>query len=400
MRSLTMALLATLLIGSQPSRAQSLFKFQADVGLAKSRLPQNALQGLPDRVDAETLVADLKLDADVNHSFWHFVYGDENSQSVCAMLVQQDQQGYALFLDLNRDHQLTETERQNPDQPGLWQVTLPAEFVVSPDESEFESYSVQIRFDSKLEKLTLTTTGYMAGQIDFEGQPCTAQYHDLNSNGRWFDPEDRILIDVNVDEKLNPILERFACKGLCRINQQQYSIAGDRSGRRLNLQLVDALGSVTPEISLAEAGEVTKFKAALSSTNGIRVSLDEPGKEIRCPVGRYRVERLEFTVASETQSVSFIFLAKADAEHWIEIQSEESESIDLLGQLSFTAASSVIRENDYQSISIYPRLTSATGLYLFDSRSAIGNGVLLPNRLKCTSSFQNKVQALATTGFS
>ncbi|MFK7769759.1 MAG: hypothetical protein AB8B55_21305 [Mariniblastus sp.] len=367
-----------------------------------SRLARQKIEsGLPKGVQESVLIEPLELPQETEPLFSWFTYGDSNSRSVSVMLLTGDDDSQVrLFVDLNRDKQFSIAEELLKSN-GKWRVELAAEFVNSPNRYSKQMQMVEFYVDSKTNQIALGTMGSMEGKADFDGGIRMAKYIDLNSNGTWFDPQDRIILDVNDDKKLNNLTERFSCKSMCRIGGSLYAIAGERKGNYLAFVEVVDTGSLTPQLAFEDSEtKLIEVEAFLASDTGIRIPITSLEDSIECPVGIYRVETVTIKVKSKDSFYKFVFMTEGGTSSSAEVEANESGNIQLLGGLKFSAIANVIKDKRDSVLSLSPVLRSESGLYLVSSSTGTDENTDEENRLTAQSSYMGEEIGLASSGFS
>ncbi len=361
------------------------------VGVAKS--------GLPDGIAKLELFKELNgLENDQTTYAW-FVFGDPHSRSIAiASLAEKPDE---IFIDLDRDKAFSKKEKLVASN-GEWVVTIPAEFIVGKNQYRYQRLQVRIRWNKAMARFELLTLGAMVGEAVFDGQMRSAKYIDHNSNGSWFDPEDRLLIDANGDGKLNPLTERFACRSLCSIEQKQFAISGDKLGRSLEFNELKERGSLIPKLTLADsAAEILEVSASLASRNGIYLRINEIDNPVECPVGEYHVDSVNIKIKSESGVYRYRFAVLEPEGHSVELKANAKQPIELLGKLELTSTQLINADNNLTTLSIIPMMSTESGLYLTacmaGKSKATTENRLIARTLDLSS---GKQIALGSTGFS
>lgn len=392
--------------------------------------------GLPGITDPTNLLSQVGGDAQRWQFAW-FVYGESNSRSVIVGL----QDGEHVFVDLNRDQQFSAAERLlRPLQDGgteqrTWRTSIQAEFLAE-DKSHLHYQSALLLRLGANEQIEIATAGAMLGTLELEGKNRQALRIDRNANGRWFDAEDRILLDKNLDGKLNPIGERLACDGICVIDGRRYVMHSDLPGLKLELNELRGSGQFVARIRLldpakatsdsphpndrtspldpknasdaananaakaneASAVEVSEFYATLVSRSGVRLAVRSLGKTVECPVGEYRVDSLRMDVAQNRQHVSFRFASFGSQDFPIKITGDQTTEFDILGEIALTASHTDRRDQQGRLLTFTPLLSTTTGLYLESSFRGIHRADR-ENRLHIELTNGQQVLDRGSTGF-
>ncbi len=388
---------------------ESKFAYDQSLDDSPNYAHMKANAGLPEGMTEQSLTAKLEpnLGKTPRHFGW-FIYGGSNSRSLATMLIESSDAGSLprLFVDANRDKQFDETEElpaveSKREGTAAWQTNLNAEFVkVANKVFSRQLQQVKFRWNEKDKRLTISSVGTMKGKATFGEKKVAAQYLDRNSNGSWFDKEDRFVVDVNQDGILDPMLERYPCKTLCRIGSQQFAIGGDPEGNSLSLVEVTGRGTIAGTIKLADGAEVVKLKATLASTTGIRVLIDTLDEAVTCPIGDYRVESVEIKLKAEKGFYDFRFASLNQDKPPVRILADQSSEIDLLGKLSLSATQAIIVDENGATLTISPMVGSESGLYLMLCRLGSTPDSTSENRMSVESTSMDGQIGLASSGFS
>ncbi len=355
--------------------------------------------GLPEICDEGELLKQVGLTTADAIFLGAVTYGDELSRSVPVMLTNETPP--RLLVDLDRDHRFHSSEGSVPvnDSHDGWLVELDAEFV---DEDSFyihQTQSVRFRYDRSSDQLLMSTAGVMAGTVIYRDQPAMARIEDRNANGRWFDPDDRLFVDLNHDGRIDPILERVPVQGLRVLDGQLMAIMGDRMGRRIEFQAVETQGQIRPLIELLDdSTEVVSLSAILASTSGMQFQIDSLAQSIEVPTGDYFVDSVRLQVRGEAGRYRFVFQRQRTKPQPQRLDANQQIEIDLLGDLRMTSELSTVRGSDDYQLVITPMVRTSSGLYLTDSRFGATEAIS-ENRLRSSSSYES-FSALGSTGFS
>jgi hypothetical protein len=398
--------LSCLLVTSAPvtgwAQTKDAFRFEADTVLANLLTQRPLSLGLPEGFDASKLLAPL---ADENLSepiLGWFTYGDPRSRSVAVALTRESPA--RLFVDLNRDQELTLDEQIEPagSEPNVWLVELDAEFVSQDDSLVHQRQRIRVAHDPVTGDVKISSAGSMQGSVDFQGQQRLAKYLDRDANGCWFDSEDRLLVDLNGDGRLDPLVERLPCRGMKQIGGELFAISGDRQGRWLQIVEVRERGSILPALKMFDSDAIIiSIDASLASDGGTCVRLDSLDTPVDVPIGIWHVADLKLTVKGDAGTYSFSFVSNNAKANPVVVEADAEVTLDLLGGLRITSSKSTIRlgtEATITTIMVTPVLRSESGMYLTQSRV----GKLAPdgeNRLFARSRSGGVPFHIGTTGF-
>jgi hypothetical protein len=369
--------------------------------------------GLPGGLTRAQLLAGLGPPADDPelNATWQwgwFTYGQDNSRSIAVALRKGPQP--ELWIDLNRDKHFAQEERieRDPEDRRRWRVVIGAEFLAKENQYEHRQRSLCIRQSSQPGHFEIATEGVMQGSVLVEGEWLRAVRVDRDSNGRWFDAPDRILLDTNRDGKLDSIGERIACDSVCRLDGKRFVLQSDMQGERLELAELAGQGSLVAELKLpSDATQIDSIAGTLASRDGIRVAIRALNQPIECPVGDYLIETVTLEVSAGERHYWFSFRSDGNATYDIDgsatygigVKAGQTVTVDLLGQLTLSSTRFIVPNGNHASLHFTPRLTTSTGLYLTGSKVGRGRPTL-ENHLLAESMLDNQIIDISSTGFS
>ena len=238
-------------------------------------------EGLPAGIAQSRLVADIDPDGTQSWRFGWFTYGESHSRSVTVAL--NGESATDVFVDVNRDKRFSQDERFEPHSrsPLLWRVVMGAEFLTANSQHVQVERSILLRMHGEKGFIEIATQGVMEGFVAVNGKEMRAVRVDRNSNGRWFDSQDRILLDINRDGATDPIGERIACDSICRIGGKRFVLQSDMRGDRLQLVELSGLGNVIPRIEMQSGSAVVReVSGMIVSRGGVWVSIRSLDQQI------------------------------------------------------------------------------------------------------------------------
>ncbi len=354
----------------------------------------NIQTGLPGGIERDALLWGIDPTGTSKWNLGWFVYGAQDSRSIAIGFKAGTPS--QLYVDLNRDKTFQADERINADDPGVesWQTKIDAEFVTESGDFETATRSIRIRRLGD-EAIQIATTGVMRGQVEIGGTSIAAIRMDRDSNGRWFDAADRIVLDLNGDGKVDSIGGRVACESITRLFGKRYVLKSDQVGTSIEFDELVGTGSIAPHLPLKPSVELSKFNASLVSRGGVRVALEGLEPRDECPVGHYRIESLSFEVTEADEQYEFFFYGSNQSKYPFEVSDAGSTKVDLLGELKLGGGQTVIPRPDGAMITINPSLTTTSGLYMTDCKAEQRE-----NRLLVRARHGDHVFATASSGFS
>lgn len=376
------------------------FTFVPDeVKTSAAALSAEINKGIPESFLIDSLLEPIgAAAADVQHMGW-FTYGDHRSRSVVAVILKASPE--TLYLDIDRDRTIEPSEASVFAGNGAasWDVDLDAEYLKSDGTAINQPQRVRINIGAD-GSLCTRTAGIMEGRVDVDGHQRLARRMDRDNNGRWFDPEDRVLIDLNGDQRLDSILERFACEGIQIKGSNQYVIVGDSAGKSLRLEPVRDRGSIVPQLSLTSPdAKILQVEASIGSESGVHIPVTELSKAIEVPIGNYHVERLRIKVQDASGTYWFAFNRGTESRSPVPIEKDQSAVIELLGPVRLKAKTETVDSGESLTRVVTPLLLSDSGLFLAGSRKGAVEAVE-ENRLIARSLHQGKEVHVGTSGFS
>jgi len=304
----------------------------------------------------------------------------------------------------------------------LWSVELPAEYLyslqgLSAEEraglrevekisvggqelrSKYQAYPVEFKFDELRPSVAMRTGGRMQGTADFHGEAPIAQIEDRNANGRWFDAEDRIFVDLNGDGKLSRLSERISAQGIRKVRGTLTAIEGSMLGTSLRLREITDQGWLVPSLDLAgRSAAVTKLSVVLASTAGVQFKITSVEQPLQVPIGEYFVRDIDVTLRGSEQDYRFVFTENGSARK-VRVKADSRQPIQVLGILHLGASVALTRGGDGLRLVTTPYLNSSSGLYLVLASSG-SPGSLAENRLQCATTIKEKLIGVGSSGFS
>jgi hypothetical protein len=351
--------------------------------------------------------------------YYRLDFGDP--QLAAVIIMQDESDPHALYVDANRDSKFQASERyQTLAQTGqaptaserIWLCDILLTQNESPDLDNPEAASsltgssnfAPIQFRQLAgNKLAVATAANLQGAVIWSGHQCQCRVEDRNANGRWFDPNDRLFVDLNRDGRLDPLLERLPAQGMRRIDDELVAIGRSDDGRFLRLEIVKDRGFIKPELTL-EAFDDFKILSAdvvFASSAGIQMEVKNIESVIEVPIGWWSVHSVRVEIEDGDQVYSFSFYQGARSNRF-EIRTGETKPTEVLGNLELAASVSSFRSSTNQQITITPSLTTETGLFLRQAMLAKKGqpDSKKENRLTCISSAGGEPLGLGSSGFS
>ena len=351
--------------------------------------------GLPEAIRRESLLASV--DDEGDWILGWFIYGDSSSRSVAVAMDRAEPS--VLHVDTNRNRRLEAGERFKQGDGDLWRIPIDAEFLTSLNDYTHYPRSIAVRASRDGEQLELATDGVLRGDVAIADVNVAAVRMDRDANGRWSDTADRILVDVNGDDQVDPIAGRIASDAVWRYSGKRYVVQSDAAGDWLEFFELSGAGRVTPKIKLPAGSELHRIEASFVSQSGVIRRVKELNVATECPVGRYRVAMVDMEVSNGDATYRFRFSNFDSNEFPIDVLVDGASEVELIGDLRLTSDRSAVQSRGGVTITMTPLLSTSSGLYLIGSSRGPKNAAV-ENRLLAESTHQASAFANHSTGFS
>lgn len=269
-------------------------------------------------------------------------YGTATSVRIAAVLDRVSSTEFDLYLDVNRDRTITDSERLTSKDRD-WRVQL--DMAVADDSGmRLIRREILFRLGKTGRIFSYATLGYLEGSITVDGQPIPVRRQDGDGNGLVNDPQDRLWLDFNRDGESNPLTEQFLFGAILMHGDRRYTVTSDRVGNELTLKPLEGTGSLRMALSLAEGVQIEEITATLNGRDGSAVSLSGNLTEEIVPVGEYRLGSVSVKVSDPAggEPWGYVFDENggrvADDEgrlvrRWYKVEQGETVSLDPLGTL-------------------------------------------------------------------
>lgn len=219
----------------------------------------------------DTAPDDLEVKVEFQGSKRHFAqfrYGTDDSTRVALILDQlsDDFSSFDLYVDLNRDRQIRPDEKiAGEDKTRI--IELPVE-IMNGGTPEHTERTIQFRKSVEENRFSIKTKGGYAAQCQIDGKSTNVWRVDGNANGLFSDVEDELWIDIDGDEKWNPIRERFLYRSAVRIGETRYAVRGDQLGTKIEFAHIDGEGQLSLDLNLAPETKITTVRASIFGNDG------------------------------------------------------------------------------------------------------------------------------------
>lgn len=325
------------------------------------------------------------------------VFGATNSRSVAfAVDLEQDN---LLWVDLNRDRKFTDSECISKGVDDYWIVELDSEYLVGDGKYEHVASQVVCKLSSVGSAVLVATDGCFKGHANLDGNKMQVIRSDDNSNGRWSDKQDRFMLDANGDGRFSLLSERFGFSPICKIGGEFFRVAGDERGSEFSVERSIGMGTIKPQIYLADAGaRIVEFSATLVSESGVHVYLQNKIDAVSVPVGVYHVNKLFIELNSDDgiQTMNFARLPGSEKGS-IEVAADQHIDLDPIVGLEISGSIATLDDKGHVNLVINPLVSTNTGCYLIDSRLDSRSGEF--NSARAVSFHNNKPISVHQSGF-
>jgi hypothetical protein len=315
-------------------------------------------------------------------------YGSDNSRRVILVVDQLDSGPFHLYADLNRDRAIDASEQivgTSSNTERSRRFSLDAEIIQEDTVRSFPR-EVEIRLGFAGDRLAVATLGGIVGTIELpdptsdsntgnganrdvdNNKPILVQRIDADANGLFADSRDRLRIDLNQDERIDPVTEQFAWLPVQKVQGRRYAVKADREGMTLSLQEITGTGTIQIAIaSLPEHAKLLELEAMVFSDDGSAWSLKEANKPQEVPVGRYTLGSITLTIdTGESEPWHYVFSRSDNIEEddWQPVGSDSAVSLEAIGNLTFSAGNIPAEASAGQQLTINPRLYTEAGLLI------------------------------------
>jgi hypothetical protein len=296
-------------------------------------------------------------------------YGSEDSKRVFVVLDEVGPNDFDLYVDANRDGVIEAKEKlvaAGKDRTGSLDVEITRGLQIV-----HEPRRVLWRLGTTRKTINVATLGYVEGTVSVAGKKRTARRVDGNANGLFGDAADRLWIDLNGDNRWDPITEQFPFVPVLTLHDQRYGIRGDAAGSRLSIEPLTAEGRVRLRLgSLAKDASLLKIDVMLIGEDGSAFTVRGINDATVLPAGRYAVGSVALSVecATAREPVHFVFssVGVSAGTRWHELKKDRELILDPIGNLRFALE---IEKNPRvrkpgETICVQPQLFTADGLLI------------------------------------
>jgi hypothetical protein len=296
-------------------------------------------------------------------------YGSADSRRVVVVVDEVSRDDFDLYVDANRNRVIEAKDKlagagKERTAPLDVEITRGLQIVHEPR-------LVRWRLGVTRKTIGLATLGYVEGTLSIAGKNVAARRVDGDANGFFADAADRLWIDLDGDNRWDPIAEQFPFAPVLTLNGQRYGLRGDAAGARLAIEPLNAEGRIRLRLrQLARGASLLKIDVMLIGEDGSAFAVSAVDRATVLPAGRYAVGSVALSVqpGDAGQPVHFVFSrVGVDAgTRWHELKKDQELTLDPVGKLRFgleiDKAQRVRKPGE--AIRVRPQLFTADGLLI------------------------------------
>lgn len=291
-------------------------------------------------------------------------YGTGRTAAVTIVLDEVGRNDVDLYLDANRDNEITEKDRVAGDKL-TWRAPLKAVVHQGNDVNEYPR-TVAFRYSPVSRTLSAATCGYVEGTATLAGKDVLVRRTDGDANGLFADARDRVWIDVNTDGIFAAGDEEFLFAPILLLGDKRVALRADAVGRKLSLATLEGTGKLRLKWPAAlKAEQVAEVVATFQSRDGVVATVRQSGGEVTVPTGAYRLSSLLLTLADgKTGEWGYVFTDNGGKPaRWHDVGKDATIAIDPIGKLDFAVeAADECKAGD--ALTVAPRLYTGEGLLI------------------------------------
>lgn len=296
-------------------------------------------------------------------------YGSDDSWRVAVVIDEVSHDDFDLYIDADRNGVIEAKEKlagAGKDRAGPLDVEI-----TRGSQILHEPRRVLWRLGVTRKTINLATLGQVEGPVSIAGKRLSARRVDGNANGLFADAADRLWIDLDRDNRWDPIAEQFPFAPVLTLNDQRYGLRGDAAGSRLAIESLTAEGRVRLRLgTLAKDASLLKIDVMLTGEDGSAFAVSALDRATVLPAGRYAVGSVAVSVqlATAPQPVRFVFSrVGVDAGTcWHELKKDKELILDPVGKLRFGLEidkGQRVRKPG-EAVRVQPQLFTADGLLI------------------------------------
>jgi hypothetical protein len=307
-------------------------------------------------------------------------FGSATSVRVTVVVDEVGPSEVDLYVDAGRRRTIEASDRRT-GKDLTWRMPLEMHEVVGTTIRPHRRMVI-FRFGTVGRTLSFAASGYLEGTVEIAGRKHLARRQDGDGNGLFTDPQDRLWIDLNDDNRWDAVNEQFLYAPLLPLGGERYAVRSDPLGTRLSLGKVEGTGTIRVKIippGLLPA-RVMELGVSLIGRDGTAVSLNGPAHEAVVPVGEYRVSGLTVTLAGALGGPPWTFTFSDSGARpkprWYPVTKNGVTTIDPIGKLELLTGQDKATAKAGHDLEIQPRLYTGDGLLIVSCRRGVPNSPL------------------------
>jgi hypothetical protein len=296
-------------------------------------------------------------------------YGSATSVRVTVVLDELGPGEADLYVDSNRNGRVEPSDKAAPGPDArTWHVPLDVE-IAEGETTRAVRRALIFRLGLTGLTLSVAAPGYVEGSVSVGGKTHAARRVDGDASGALSDPQDRLWVDLNDDDRWDPVSEQFLFAPILTMAGARYAVRSDAFGDRLALERLEGTGLVR----LAPAGPagsstISEYAATLVGRDGSVVPLGGQRPEAEVSPGDYRVQTVAISLDDPQGGPSWGFVfadggGPAD-QGWHTVGQGQRVTIDPIGKLQFLAGLEGKTCRPGQDVSLQPKLYTEGGLLI------------------------------------
>ena len=291
-------------------------------------------------------------------------YGGPGTTRIAIVVDNLAGGGVDLFVDADRDRQITATDKVLGAGP-TWRLPLQ---LGRPDGDKvrFETRPALLRLHTSA--LAFAPIGYVEGNARLGDETVRVRRIDVDGNDSYSDSRDRLLIDVNGDDRFDPLDETFFYASVLMIGNARWVVqeVKGQKNRRLQFAKLEGTGNVRLTATKALKKRIRSLTVTIQSKDGMTLGLSAIGDKAEAPVGVYRVVTIDVTLNDPKGGPpwGFVFSAESEAKRWFPVEKGKATDLDPFAGLTLAVGERSAKAVAGEFVHLQPRLTTRDGLLI------------------------------------
>ena len=291
-------------------------------------------------------------------------YGGPGTTRIAIAVDDLADGGVDLYVDADRDRRITATDKVLGAGP-TWRLPLQ---LARPngDEVSYETRPALLRLHTSV--LAFAPIGYVEGHAKLGERTVRVRRIDVDGNDSYSDGRDRLLIDVNGDDRFDPLEETFFYASVLMIGDARWVVQEVKSQKNRRLQFAELEGTGNVRLTVAEAlkKSIRSLTVTIESRDGMTLGLSAVGDSAEAPVGVYRVVAIDVTLNDPKggRPWGFVFSAEGKAKRWFPVEKGKAVDLDPFAGLTLAVGERSDQAVAGEFVHLQPRLTTGDGLLI------------------------------------